>query len=77
MPIPASRRRGNDAYNAKCDRIEIKPLQPIGEDIRAAAASSGQSVQRYILQAVRDKMDRDGFQPAAEWPCDPSEAENG
>ena len=76
MPIPASSRRGNDAYNAKCDRIEIKPLQPIGADIRAAAAAAGQSVQRYTLQAIRDRMSRDGFQPAAQWPCTPSEEQN-
>ena len=73
MPISASHRRGNDAYNAKCDSIAVRPLLPIGTDIRNAASSAGQSLQGYILQAVRDRMARDGFQPAAEWPCQPSE----
>lgn len=74
MPISESRRRNNDAYNAKCDRIELKPLRPVGADIRSAATAAGQSVQGYVFQAIRDKMARDGFQPAAEWPCQPSEA---
>lgn len=72
MPIAESHRRGNDAYNAKCDRIHIRPLLPVGADIRAAAAEAGQSVQSYILQAIRDKMAHDGFTPAAQWPCKPS-----
>lgn len=76
MPISESKRRNNDAYNAKCDRFELRPLRPIGSDIRNASALSGQSLQGYILQAVRDKMARDGFQPEAEWPCAPVEARN-
>lgn len=69
MPIPASKRRNNDTYNAKCDRIAVQPVKPIGDDIRAAAASSGQSLQGYILQAVRERMTRDGFAPASDlWP---------
>lgn len=72
MPISESRRRNNDAYNAKCDYIALKPLKPVGVDIRAAAGAAGQSVQGYVLQAIRDRMARDGFQPAAIWPCAPS-----
>lgn len=74
MPVSPNKRRNNDAYNAKCDYIAIKPLKPVGADIRAAAAESGQSVQGYVLQAIRDKMARDGFSPAAVWPCAPSVA---
>jgi hypothetical protein len=76
MAISESRRRNNDNYNAKCDRIEVKPLRPIGTDIRNAAATSGQSVQSYIMQAVRDKMARDGFQPEADWPFTPAGADH-
>lgn len=72
MPVSASRRRNNDNYNSKCDRIELRPQMPIGADIRAAAAASGQSVQGYILQAIRDKMACDGFEPSAPWPCVPT-----
>lgn len=72
MPISESRRRNNDAYNSKCDFIVVRPLKPVGADIRAAAAGSGKSIQGYILQAIRDKMARDGFKPSAIWPCTPS-----
>lgn len=72
MPISESRRRNNDAYNAKCDAITLRPLRPVGADVRAAAVQSGQSLQAYCLQAIRDRMERDGFQPAADWPCSPS-----
>ena len=69
MPVSESKRRNNDAYNAKCDRFEIMPIKPVGTDIRAAAAEAGQSVQAYFLQAVRERMTRDGFTPTSDlWP---------
>ena len=46
-------------YQAKCDAIMIRPSKEIGQGIRDAAADAGQSVQAYILQAVRDRMSRD------------------
>jgi hypothetical protein len=51
-----AKRRGNAKYNAKCDQIMIKPLRPEGESIRAAAAAAGQSLQGYVLAAVRARM---------------------
>ena len=60
MPIPEYRRRGNDKYNAKCDAIQIRPLKPIGAAIRAAAGAAGQSLQSYVIQAVRERMAREG-----------------
>ena len=69
MPVSETKRRNNDAYNAKCDNINIRPLKSVGTDIRAAAAASDQSLQGYILQAVRERMARDGFTPASNlWP---------
>ena len=69
MPITEAHRRGNNAYKAKCDRIEFMPLKPVGADIRAAAAASEQSLQGYILQAVHERMTRDGFIPTSDlWP---------
>ena len=66
MPIPEYKRRNNDVYNAKCDRIEMKPAKPLGTDIRAAAVDAGQSVQAYLLQAVRERMAHDGFTPTSD-----------
>lgn len=60
MAIPEYKRRGNDKYNAKCDRISARPLKPVGAAIRAAAAAADQSVQAYVLQACIERMKREG-----------------
>ena len=57
----------NDAHNRatikynrdRVDQIMIKPDKETGARIRAAAQSAGQPVQRYILQAVIDRMAAD------------------
>ncbi len=59
MPISETKRKNNDRYNAKCDFIAIKPRKEIGKEIRDAAAAAGQSLQGYILQAVRERMERE------------------
>lgn len=59
MPVSEAKRKNNDKYNAKCDPIQIKPLKNIGQEIREAAAAAGQSLQGYILQAIRERMERD------------------
>lgn len=59
MPVSAAKRRNNDNYNAKCDVIAIKPRKEQGQEIRAAAAAAGQSLQGYILQACRERMERE------------------
>ena len=74
MPVSAARRRTNDAYNAKCDYLSLRPLKPEGAAIRAAAAAAGQSLQGYILQAVRERMEREQAQaPGTEQPSGPAE----
>lgn len=60
MAVPDYKRRGNDKYNAKCDRISARPLKPVGAAIRAAAAAADQSVQAYVLQACMERMTREG-----------------
>lgn len=59
MAISEAKRRGNDKYTAKCDRITLKPIQAEGSAVRDAAKTAGQSLQGYILQAVRQKMRAD------------------
>lgn len=54
------KRLTNDKYNAKCTQINIKPLSQEAAAIKAAAAASGQSLQGYILQAVRARMQAEG-----------------
>ena len=57
MAVSARKRLNNDKYNAKCTQINLKPLTPEANAIKAAA---GQSLQGYILQAVRERMAKDG-----------------
>lgn len=59
MSVSEMKRKNNDKYNAKCDTIQIRPLKPVGQEIRAAAAAAGQSLQGYILQAVRERIERE------------------
>lgn len=37
----------------------VRPTKEEGAAIRAAAASAGQSVQAYVLQAIRERMGRE------------------
>ena len=60
MPVSETKRRNNDKYNAKCTQINIKPLSQEAAAIKAAAAACGQSLQGYILQAVRARMQAEG-----------------
>ena len=46
-------------YNRKQDNIMIRPSKEEGKKIREAASGAGQSVQAYILQAIRDRIERD------------------
>lgn len=59
MPVSEKKRKSLDAYNATCDYISIRPKKEIGEKIREAAKAANQSLQGYILQAVRERMERD------------------
>lgn len=60
MPVSDKKRQSNDRYNATCDYISLRPKKEIGVKIRQAAEASGQSLQGYILQAIAERMDRDG-----------------
>lgn len=51
-------------YNASRDSITIRPERSKGAAIRAAAEASGKSLQKYILEAVRARMEQEGH----EWP---------
>ena len=46
-------------HPAKVDRIVIQPEKEEGTIIRQAAANAGQSVQGYILQAIKERMERE------------------
>lgn len=50
--------KANVKYNRGKDNIMIRPDKDEGKQIRQAAADAGKSVQAYILQAVREYMDK-------------------
>ena len=54
-----AKRAGNARHQAKLDRIVIQPEKEEGAKIRQAAANAGQSVQGYILQAIKERMERE------------------
>ncbi len=58
MATPAQL-RANAKHLDKLDVIKVQPYKQDGAEIRAAAAAAGQSLQGYILQAVRERMARD------------------
>lgn len=51
-----AKRRANIAYNRRQDNIMIRPSKEHGAKIRAAASAAGMSLQKYILQAIDEKM---------------------
>ena len=61
-----AQKRASTNYNRKQDNIMIRPAKEEGAAIRAAAAKAGQSVQAYVLQAVRERMEREQAQQAAQ-----------
>ena len=46
-------------YQKKRDAIMLRPSKQEGACIRAAALHAGQSVQAYVLQAIRERMQRE------------------
>ncbi len=73
MPTQA-KKDGNARHISKLDIIKVQPYKEEGARIRAAAATAGQSVQGYILQAVRERMEREGGGGASPAASSPEEA---
>ncbi len=68
-----AQKRASTNYNRKQDNIMIRPKKEEGATIRAAAAATGKSVQGYVLEAVREKIQRD--QASVETPESPQSKE--
>lgn len=54
-----AQKRASTAYNRSRDNIMLRPTKEDGAKIRAAAAAAGVSVQRYALDAIAQRMERD------------------
>ena len=59
MPLTEAKRASNRKSDMKYQQILLKPYKEDGQLIREFAAAAGQSVQGYILQAVRERMERE------------------
>ena len=59
MAVSEAKRITDARHIAKLDQIKIQPYKEEGQLIREFAAAAEQSVQKYILQAVRERMDRE------------------
>ena len=59
MAVSEAKRITDARHQAKLDQIMVRPYKEEGQAIRDAAAAAGQSVQRYILEAVQERMDRE------------------
>ena len=54
-----AKRAGNARHLEKLGRIDLRPYKEETEQIKEAAAKAGQSVSAYILQAVRERMEKE------------------
>lgn len=59
MALSEAKRAADKRHIAKLDNIMIRPYLEEGATIRSAAAATGKSVQGYVLEAVREKMERE------------------
>lgn len=59
MAYNEAKAASNKRSDAKYRQILIKPYKEEAEKIRSTAAAAGQSLQGYILQAVRERMERE------------------
>lgn len=59
MSVSEAHKRASRKWDSARDSITIRPTKEVGAAIRAAAASAGMSVQRFILAAVAAFMDKE------------------
>lgn len=59
MALTAAKAAANARHSGKLDQIMIRPYKEEGQQIRDAAQTAGQSTQAYILQAVRERMEKE------------------
>ena len=59
MAVSEAHKRASVKYNKSRDNIMIRPTKEEGAAIRAAADKAGLSVQQYVLEAVRKRMEQE------------------
>lgn len=58
MAVSEAHKRASAKYNSSRDNIMIRPTTEEGEQIRQAAQQAGISVQNWILDACREKLNK-------------------
>ena len=58
MSVSEAHKKASAKWNSSRDNIMIRPDKETGAAIRSAAAADGLTVQKYILQAVREYMEK-------------------
>jgi uncharacterized protein (DUF1778 family) len=59
MTLSKAKLAADARHQAKLDQIMVRPYKEEGQRIREAAQQAGESVQGYILTAVRERMERE------------------
>ncbi len=59
MAVSEAHKKASYKYNSSRDNIMLRPEKDEGQEIRAAAARAGESLQNYILEAVRQRMEKE------------------
>ena len=59
MALTEAKRASNRKSDMKYQQILLKPYKEDGQLIREFASAAGQSLQRYILEAVQERMERE------------------
>lgn len=60
-----AKRAGNARYLSKFKTVATRLMPEEYEQVKAAAQNAGESVAGYIVNATRERMERDGFTPPA------------
>ncbi len=56
MSVSEAHKKASKKWNSSRDNIMVRPSKEEGASIRQAAADAEQSVQAYVLDAVRRRM---------------------
>lgn len=71
MPVSEKKRRSNDAYNAKCDVIQIRPIKPGGARRSGRRAGLRRACKATSWRPAPTGMRREGQPLEVNAPNDP------
>ena len=60
MPVSEAQKKASVKYLEKLDEVRIRMPKGKKDDVKAAAVAVGESMNQYIINAVEQRMERDG-----------------